>query len=425
MKIFVVSILTLIISNCLLASDPLRTITCAETGRKITFVTSGKYANTIAYPTCRTWSADGKWIFIESTRPGPDGKQTPRERQLIKINVETGETRHLFTIKTEDTKKYGDAQFGLSSQHHFDYAPQGNVIVCYDICGHNMYLINAETGESKLILHEPEGTIGDPPAITPDGKRVVYYVIMPIIRNRFFGRGMSVVFALDVDPETLQAVGEPKIITTYPARLEKGGNPSPMPDGVVVNHCQVNPKNCDHYIYSHQYLRPTEPSLMYTRCWENVDGLDRPIIAAPAKGWQTHEVCGPLGNGLYLIENWNLVYVDFKTKKVRNISIDNAKRACHITVSPDERWVVADMFYDDNPDENYCYNSGLLLINVETGKYDVVCKFKRGKDHPAHPHPNFCPDGKRVAFVVADGKSTCQVGIVDISDLMIKLSSDK
>lgn len=53
--------------------------------------------------------------------------------------------------------------------------------------------------------------------------------------------------------------------------------------------------------------------------------------------------------------------------------------------------------------------------NMAEGKADVICTFRRGNTHPAHPHPNFSPDGKSVAFVVADGKNTCQVAVIDVT----------
>jgi len=193
-----------------------------EWNLEIHYVTSEPCLNTIAYPTCRTWTADGKCLFIESTRPRPDGTQVPHERQLLKINIETGEAAHLATLEVEDTKQYGVGQVGASSQYHTDYAPEANVLVYYDMTGHNMYLLDVATGRSNRILHEPEGTIGDPPAITPDGTRVVYYVLYRSIANRFLSNVTSVIFALDVDPKTLEAVAEPKIVTAYAGRVVEG-----------------------------------------------------------------------------------------------------------------------------------------------------------------------------------------------------------
>jgi len=396
-----------------------RTQTDPETGAVTTFVTSSDSSNTIAYPTCHTWSSDGRWLFIESNRPRPDGAKVPIERQLLKVSAESGEVVNLARMEVEDTKQYGAAQFGCSSQYHFDFAPKANVLVYYDMTGHNMYLVDVATGKSNRILHEPEGTIGDPPSISPDGTRVVYYVLFRSIANRFLGGCTSVIFALDVDPKTLEAIGTPKIITAYPGRLYPEDRQI-LPGGQLVNHCQINPTNKDHYCYAHQYMkvRP-DGSADLSRCWENVDGVDRPVDVCKPGVWQTHEVIGPFGKTLYIVERWNIVSVDFASRTKRRI-YENTEghNPCHISVSPDEKWIVADMWNSNEADADGLYPSGLLLVSVETGKAKVICRFRRGNNHPAHPHPNFSPDGKMVAFVVADGKSTCQVAVVDISSVI-------
>lgn len=287
-------------------------------------------------------------------------------------------------------------------------------MVYYDMTGHNMYLLDVATGKSNRILHEREGTIGDPPAITPDGKRVVYYVLYPSVANRFLSRLTSVIFALDVDPNTLEAVGEPKVITTYPGRIVEG-----RPHGVIVNHCQVNSKDHDHYCYAHEFGGTrTDGSLVLTRCWENRNGIDRPLDRPLNLEGQTHEVIGPLGTSLYFVESWHVSAVDFATYRKRQICEDSALRPSHITVSPDEKWIAADMWGGSEPLDDGLFHSGILLIEAAIGKMEVLCRFPRGRGHPRHPHPNFSPDGTKIAFVVADGPKNSQVAYVDISDVI-------
>ncbi|MFQ3549543.1 MAG: hypothetical protein SNJ70_07310 [Armatimonadota bacterium] len=138
---------------------------------KINYINNSPHLNTIAYPTSKTWCKDSKWVFFESTRPRQDGTHNNLERRIYKTNIETGEMVHLATLEVEDIDKYGTAQFGGSSQYHFDYAPDANILVYYDIRGHNLYLLNVETGKVNRILHEYKGTIGDPAAITHGGSR--------------------------------------------------------------------------------------------------------------------------------------------------------------------------------------------------------------------------------------------------------------
>lgn len=392
-----------------------------ETGVKVHYVTSEPCANTIAYPTCHTWSRDGKSMFIESNRPRPDGTKPPIERQLLRVDVETGEAKHLASLEVENTEPYGDAHIRTSTQYHFDYAPEADILVYYDMTGHNMYLMDASTGRRERILHEPEGTIGDPPAITRDGRRVVYYVIFPATPNRFLGSGTSVIFALDLDPKTLKATGEPRIITAYPGRALTGPAAQKFTRGQLINHCQVNPTNPDHYCYAHEFggVKP-DGSLTLTRTWENFEGIDRPVYRAEPGDWQTHEAIGPKGKCLYFVENWGIAAVDFATREKRVIYQPGEKghRAWHITVSPDEKWIAADVVADGEADADGLFPSGILLVETATGRSKLLCHIPRGASHPRHPHPNFSHDGTKIAFVVPEGKDNCQVAYVEIGEVV-------
>jgi len=129
-------------------------------------------------------------------------------------------------------------------------------------------------------------------------------------------------------------------------------------------------------------------------------------------------VIGPLGTSLYFVENWHVSAVDFATYQKRQICEDSALRPSHITVSPDEKRIAADMWGGKEPLDDGLFHSGVLLIEAATGKIEVLCRFPRGQGHPRHPHPNFSPDGTKIAFVVADGPDTSQVAFVDVSDVI-------
>ena len=388
-----------------------------ETGLTVHYLTDDQHINTIGYPTCRTWSSDGRFVFIESTRPRPDGTSKPLERQILKIEAATGQTTHMAILDVENTAKYGDAHIRASSQYHFDYAPNADVMVYYDMTGHNMYLMDVSSGRSGLILHEHEGTIGDPPAITPDGTRVVYYVFYPSTPNRFLGPMTSVIFSLNVNPETLEAKGEPRIITAYPGRMVEAYKDK-LRNGVVVNHCQVNPIDHDHFCYAHEFggARP-DGTLTMTRTWQNRNGIDSPVYRPKEGEWQTHEVIGPLGKCLYFVENRGVSAVDFETGQKRRVYDKDKYQAIHISISPDEKWIAADT-WDGEPDKDGCFHGGILLIETATGKSKLLCECLAGRGHPRHPHPNFSSDGKRIAFTTAVGPDRSRVAYVDISDII-------
>jgi len=384
-------------------------------------ITDTPTVNTIGYPTCQTWSRDSRSLFVESGRPRPDGTSHTGERQLLKIDIVDGKVAHLATLEAEKTDSYGPAHLVFSSDHHVDYAPLANTLVYYDMTGHNMYLLNLDTGRPARILHEPQGTIGDPPSISRAGTRVVYYALYPGIESRFFTGMVSAIFALDVDPVALEAKGEPWIIEAYPGRKGQTFAENPR-DTVYVNHCQINPANKDHIAYAHEFgWAPTDGSIAKTRLWQAmVDGSDnRPLDRQKPGEGHTHEVFGPKGKSLYFVSSGAVWAVDFDTGKKRLIFEAPDHCPGHITVSPDERWIAADMWANEGTDSHGNPMSGILLVDTKTGEQRVLCRFPRGKSHPAHPHPNFSPDGRKIAFVIADGPN-CQAAYVDISEIVEK-----
>lgn len=378
-------------------------------------VTNTPGINTINYPTCRTWTSDGKSLFVESSRPRPDGTSRKGERQLLKIDIADGKVTHLATLEAEDTAKYGKAHRIISSHYHADYAPKADILVYYDMTAHNMYLLDLKTGRREHILHEPYGTIGDPPSISMDGTRVVYYVIHPQIETSHFTSILSVIYVLDIDPVALKAVGKPRVVLAYPGRKGPKFEENEF-DHVFVDHPQINPTNNDHISYAHEFSRcEVDGSLLKTRLWQVMaDGSNnRPFcIQQPGEG-HTHEVFGPKGKLIYWVSRGYVYSADFTSGEKRLVFDGSKYGGCHVAISPDEKWLALDLFLAGK-DEYGNQNGGLMLVNIATGEHRILCKFSL-RGHPGHPHPNFSPDGSKIAFVFADGRDI-QVGYVDVPE---------
>ncbi len=376
-------------------------------------ITSGRGISTTAYPTSRTWHRDGKRVFFESCQLDPDGNiPMAGTWEIGLVNIETLENEPVTTVLPEEEAALAHPA-NQPSSYHFDYAPDANVLIHYSSTAQSMHLVDVETRRSARIVHEPDGRINCPPSIFPDGTRAVYEVLYPITRNRFIGDLISVIFAIDLDPVKLEAVNEPWVVTAYPARLVESALYK-MPMGVFVNHQQINPRDRNPFCYSHEF-RGVKPdgSLELTRMWQNVEGIDKPVYRPKPGEHQTHEVFGPLGKLLYSADTNGVSAVDFATGERRMVyEYDGTHRPSHITVSPDEKWVVGDTYSSGEPDDDCC-GGGLILIEAATGRCEPLCTFPAGRRHPRHIHPNFSPDGRHVAFTVADGPGS-QVAVVEL-----------
>jgi Tol biopolymer transport system component len=392
------------------------TITDEQTGREIVFLTGPEYVDTLYYPTCRSWTKDGRFLLLESERPRPDGSHKPLERQLLMADVETGDLYWLATLDVENTVQYGDRHLRMSSQFHADYCPDKNRIVYYDMTGHNLYLLDLATGHTEHLYHMSSGTIGDPPSIAEDGSRVVFYAGHPgpPETDWFTGRTFTI-YALDLDRETGKAKGEPYVITSYTARKGKSYRENPR-DTIHINHCQINPADPDEIGYAHEYGgSPTDGSVAKARIWfTRVDGSDDgPLTLTPVGRWHTHEVWGPLGEWMYYVDSGEVVRINAQTREIEMLTNNMQPRATHIAVSRDEKVVVADAFsgMGTAPDGNPL--SGVVRVDVETGKTELLAVQPYHRSHPRHTHPNISPDGSKVGITAAC-RNTSRVGYIEL-----------
>ncbi len=404
------------------ATDP-RLMMSYRGSRPIHLITNDAYMNSFPYPTCQSWRSNGREVFFESNRPRPDGTLVKGERQLMMADVETGKLTHLATLGVEDTSIYGEFHTGGSSQYHSDYAPGADLLVYYDMTGHHLYTLRPG-GAPVEVLHETQGYIGDPPAISRDGTEILYYIIFPGPKqNRYFAGMTSAIFTLRIDPATGKAVGEPHMVYAYPWRKTPFTDaPRTANNWIGVNHVQFCPTDTNRIMYAHEggYSRNGEPE--NNRVWHlRVDGSDnRSLAPAEEKGtYYTHEVYGPLGQYVYAV--WGGSVARFEVDSGRFEAVYKMERplvAGHIGVSPDEKWVAADMHAGFGLDNDGNPIGGLFLIETATGKATFLAAFPAGPGHPRHIHPNFSPDGTRVGFTMSDGRGGSQLAYVDVADLV-------
>jgi Tol biopolymer transport system component len=403
-------------------SDP-RVLRSYRGDREIRLITADPCMNTFPYPTCSAWRADGRDVFFESDRAGPDGDRTAGERQLMMADIETGSVTHLATLGLEPVEPYGPFHVSASSQYHTDYAAGADLLVYYDMTGHRMYTLRPG-GVPVEVLHETSGRIGDPPAIARDGSRILYYTILPgPTESRYFTGLTSAIFTLDIDPGTGAALGPPTLVYAYPWRK------SPPREGRVdfsgligCDHVQFCPRDPTQIMFAHEGGFPRNGEPENTRIWcMNDDGSNLRSMAPEqeAGNFYTHEVYGPSGRFIYTVWSGSVARIEVETGGFECVYRAGAPlRACHIAVSPDEAWIAADMLGGFGQDSSGNGIGGLFLIETATGEATFLAAFPAGGGHPRHVHPNFSPDGTRVGFTLAQGRSHSQIAWIDIRDLV-------
>ncbi len=394
-------------------------------GKEVIFLTDGKYINSTQYPHNKAWLENDKYVMFESVRPRPDGSASTGnasdyrnvERQLLAADVETGDIYWLASLEVEDVAKYGKYHLAMSTQYHTDYAPATNSVVYYDMTGHNLYMLSLNTGERKLVLNIPDGTIGDPPSITDDGTRVAIYVAYPgpDAGMIFSGRTTAVMY-FDIDPATNDMVGALKSVYTWAHK--KCPIPSNPNNTINVCHAVVNPANRDEISFCHGYGGYSDGSIDMARIWyAKADGSEvRMAAPTPAGHIHTHEIWGPKGRLMYFVDikgTGGISAVDPRTGKVKKLLEGTNPRCLHISVSGDERRFVFDTQCTDPVDENLNHLENVMLFDVVTGQTKVLARQVEGRDHPRQMHPLITRKGDKVCFTVGDGPNS-KVAVVNI-----------
>lgn len=362
-------------------------------------VTSGPSAHNHAYPTCRTWSRDGRQVFVESSGPSADDVS-----HVQAADIETGEIRDIVDLG--------------QGCHGFDYAPDASVIVYIDAGGHELRVVSLDTMKSGLVFEEPEGTICGPPTISRDGTRVAYWCMFPSVANRFFDDYITAIMALDIDPVSCEQVAPSWVVEAYPRR--KTGQWAQNPKhGIHVNHPQINPIDKDHICYSHEMRGATpDGSPAMCRLWQVMaDGdQNRYLVRQPAGLHFTHEVIAPDGKSLIFPYMHGVGQVDFGTFERRSLYYNPDCCPGHLTVSPDGQWIAGDTWGEWFDDEGNRLQS-IMMFSVKSREFAHLCWMPMSHGHPTHPHPNFSPDGAKIAFsMLVDG--VCQVAYVDVTEAM-------
>jgi len=393
--------------------------------KTVTYLTSGQYINSSQYPHNKAWLENDKYVMFESVRPRPDGQPCTgdnsdyrrTERQLMAADVESGDIYWLGSIEVEDTVQYGSYHLSMSSMYHTDYAPGSNSVVYYDMSGHNLYMLNLNTGERKLLFNVPNGTIGDPPSITDDGTRVVIYVAHPGPDNLtlFTARTTSIVY-FDINPATNDMIGSP--VTVYTYAYKKYPTASVPNNSISLSHAVINPANKDEMSFCHGYAGYADGSVAMARIWYlKMDGSEvRMATPTPVDHIHTHEVWSAKGKLMYFVDikgTGGISSVDPRNGKLIKLIEGTSPRCLHISVSEDETRVVFDTQCSDPVDANLNHLENITLFDAVTGQLRVLARQMEGRDHPRQMHPLITRKGDKVCFTVAEGPNS-KIAVVNV-----------
>lgn len=404
-----------------------RVLVDAGTGLDLTFLTTDPANDAKPYQTDPTWTADGKWILLRSSRGGSGpqaflvheqsgdivqltmGDRTAGNvtlsRRTNKAFLMRGRPRQLIEVSLDPL--LADAMAGTPRPAEAYERVVATLPV--DMRAGGMAL---DADESRVYFGlnlEPEASPQPRPASTPlfpappPGRRIIDDRNMDPNQDReaqrlrfeAAGRGRSGIRSIDVKTGRIDAVID------IPFRL---------------GHLQTNPWVPGEIMYCHETTGDAVQRMWLVRS----DGTGhRPLYAESRDEWVTHETFATkdevmfnlMGHLPYLREKPSgLAVINLRTGRMTllgQIDEDMGGRRTgglwHGNGSADGRWAVADSF-----------KGNVYLIDRRTGERILLTT-----DHkmlPDHAHPIFSPDGRRILIQsgrLTDGKSL-DLAVVDI-----------
>ena len=365
----------------------------AETGREVWQVTEGKFECVSPYMDQRAWSADERFLVINSNRTGA--------WQPYLLDIETGEARQLCELR-----KGCYRNVAIDPVHAEAYIAGDGKAFAVNL---DDFRVRVAVDWGNVFGEDPEGKAGpDAVALNRDGTLLVRACKTPQ-----GGDGLLIAPTDGSGEFEFVAIPRPGITAGHILFC-------PGDDNVLSFHAYPDRQNqCD------------QPAEHRTAQWriDRRTGEMRPLVLVPPGFRAIHCVWGGSSNRLYFhrksVPDWTptaLCSVDREGGDLRVHYETSKHRLGHCCPSPDEKWLATD---SQDPGENI-----LMLVHLERNEQHMLCwpnssiktsrPHKRAPDLPPHTdtdvHPNFSPAGKLIAYN-SDISGRSQVYVVPVSDL--------
>lgn len=315
-------------------------------------VTDDEYSYTYGYYSNNSWVDDNRIILNRHLW----GKDSEGQYVLIDLENETEEVlelgNNIFTLYTES----------VVHKEKFYYIKNKTELMCYDV----------NLKSSEKICDVLDGFHF--PHITADGKYInfAYYT----------KDGMGECYVVDVENKT------------YKKAFEKIFN-KPF---ITANHMMICPTDKDKIFFAHE----GDTFYISNRLWVYEKGKGMRCVAkqrldengniADCFG---HECWSADGNGLYFVKYdcsplgpMGISYTDLDGNT--NVGLFGKYPYWHVSCAKNGRFLAADCMSGEK--------SFVCVIDTKTNEEILIAKVGYNWSHPNHPHPNFSPNTKRIAY---------------------------
>jgi len=400
-----------LVSGCMAApsswikvGNELEDIIDPETGRTVRYLTAGKSMDTHFHYHNISWATiNGKtYLFFSSSRKRPEaaGKSLPNEKQIMAVDLESGDLFYLTTIQNKNSKNASCLSF---RPYYASYNDTAKTIFFLNKNRTKIYAYNILNGKQKLILTLPRGAISREFDDFVDEKfvRLIYpYTIAD------GNKSLGYIAVTDFDRDL-------NLIKNYVVKK--------CPTNEALNHVEIHPKNKNLFFYKHH--KNQKPNGRYANAVLCVKDLSNPSakdIAINPKRVIDHMIWGKKNDYIYWDDNegsrWRF---DWKTKKDKIIAKGTG---IHNQLSSDENLWVSDYrkgapYFNRKLDNFNLENwiGDIRIYNMKTKKTEKYANIIWGSPHPRHTHARFSPDDSMISFVTGTDDGYSRIAVMRVS----------
>lgn len=388
------------------AGNEMEKVVDVETGRTVVYLTGGDSIDTQFHYHGETWGEiNGRtYLFFASSRerPAEAGKTRPGERQIMAVDVETGDLYYLTTVPNEGPG--GLAQINVRP-YYSTYSAEAKTIFFFNKKRNEIYGYNCLTGEQKKMLDLPEGAVSRELDDAVDKQRI--RLIYPYtIRTKTGQLGYIVVSDFDRDLNLIAT----RVVAN-------------CPEDEALNHVEINPQNHDLFFYKHhRSQQPTGRFILSPVCIKDLSKPDSSdVIVNPDGRTIDHMIWSASGVYTYWDDNaGNLMRYSRQTGITEKVG-DGIN--IHNYLSSDETlWV-----YDLRKDPPYfsqpfdgmtvkCWRGSIWIHNMAANNSAKYANIIWGDPHPRHPHAVFSPDNRRISFVTGMDNENSRIAMMLVDE---------
>ncbi len=386
-------------------------------GDSLVTVTPAEWTAGVLYPHCRSWSEDGRWLFFCAIPGTLLGNEAQGDIWILAADMETRKIHRIATIP--NPAAFPNKQIFNQA----DVSPEGGRLVYFQRNENAIHVVDLHTGEERRVFVEENGTLGEPPSISPSGDRIAWFSRFMEPPGPRFGGYASRVFYMDLEP----VPGVPKVVYTFSTR-NVSGQPG-FRNHVSLSHVQLNPADNDVIAYCRGSYAPADGSDALSRMWMvRTPGPTQHLLARTEVGrFHTHELWSDDGEWMYFIDTGDLARVHRDGGEIETLATGLIPGALHLSMSRDNSRIAYDARLPgrgpSSPAEAADYPVEIWSFDTGTNAARRVALTHNNERFHSHAHPKISPNGSKIAFTAVNG-SRCAVVVADLATVGMKVPSE-